>query len=94
MQANFKEEWIVKVGKEAFSLNEKEIVILREAMRRNERWVNFKDMIISIPHIECIFLSHREISDQLPEGDKELPSLPTDRWNVFKKEIYKKIGKL
>ena len=36
MPPRFKENWIVKVGKEVFSLDESQIIILKEAMKRKE----------------------------------------------------------
>jgi len=94
MPTRFKEEWIVKVGKEIFILDEKQIIVLREAMKQNERWVSFKNFILSIPHIECIYLSRREIADQLPEGEKKdtFNPIPLEKWEQFKKEVYQKIG--
>jgi hypothetical protein len=70
MQPTYKEEWIVKVGKEAFTLDEKQILILNEAMKRGERWVKYPKFILSVPHIECIYLSHREIANQLQAPEK------------------------
>ena len=60
MPAKFKEEWVVRVGRRDIFINEKQVAILKEAMRRDERWVNFGDVIISIPHVECIYLERRE----------------------------------
>jgi len=93
MQPKYKESWVVVVGKKEFVLNEKEIIVLREAMKRNDRWVSYKDFIISVPHIECIYLDHREIANQLPEGQKkEEESISEEKWREFKETIYKKIG--
>lgn len=93
MPHKFKEEWIVRIGKEAFQLDEKQIIILREAMKRNERWVNFNNFILSIPHIECIYLlSRQEIANQLPEGKKENDQpIAEEKWEELKKKIKEKL---
>jgi len=95
MPVRYRESWVVKVGKEAFFLDEKQIVILKEAMKQKERWVSFKDFILSIPHIECIYLNSREIADQLPEGEKKDPyqPIPAERWEKARKEFLRQIGK-
>ena len=71
MQPKFKEEWSVRVGKECFVLNEKEMPVLREAMKRGERWVSFERVILSVPHIECIYLSKKQIADQIENGSED-----------------------
>jgi len=91
MPQKFREEWIVKIGKETFLLNEKEILILKEAMKRNERWISFPKFIFSVPHIECIYLNRREIANQLPEGEKVMPSISREKWEQFKKQAIKKL---
>lgn len=94
MPATFKETWIVRIGKEVFQLDEKQIIVLREAMKRNERWVHFKNFILSVPHIESIYLLSREIANQLTEGEKENYQLiPEGKWEEIKKQAYEKIGK-
>ncbi|GIW70284.1 MAG: hypothetical protein KatS3mg101_1031 [Patescibacteria group bacterium] len=96
MQPTYKEEWIVKVGKEAFVLDERQIVVLKEAMKTNNRWVSFEKFIISIPHIECIYLNRREVANQLPEGKKEdenFKPIPSEKWKKMKEEIYQKAGR-
>jgi len=82
------EGWVVKVGKEAFSLDEKQILILKEAMQRSERWVSFKDFIISVPHIECIYLDWRKNPNQLQAGEKkEFQPVSKEKWEEFRKRI-------
>ena len=71
MQPTFKELWTVSIGKERFTLTGKEFVVLRQAMASKERWVSFKRFILSIPHIESIFLEKKEIANQLGEGKEE-----------------------
>ena len=95
MPVNYKEDWVVKINKEAFVLDERQMPILREAMKRNDRWVYFKDMILSVPHIECIYLNHREIADQLSEGDTEELHKPISKEKLesIRKEVYNKIGR-
>lgn len=93
MLPKYKEEWIVKIGKEVFILDEKQILILREAMKRNERWVSFKNFIISVPHIECIYLSNRVNENQIEAPKENYQPITQEKWNKLKKQALAKIGK-
>lgn len=92
MPIQYKEEWVVKVGKEKFILDGNQIGILREAMKAGERWVSFKKFILSVPHIECIYLLNREIVNKLPAGENIAKPITHKNWKKIKKDIYDKIG--
>lgn len=64
-QQEFKETWIVKVGKKDYELNEKQIVILKEADLQGQRGIVWFDgFAISIPHIESIYLVERYLPQE------------------------------
>jgi len=68
-QPVFEEEWGVQVGKEAYTLNEKQIKLLKEADLSGQRGIVWFDRLaISIPHIQSVWLISRRIKNQLPEG--------------------------
>jgi hypothetical protein len=94
MPPKFKEEWVVKVGKEAFVLSGEQMTILREAMKKGERWVNFDKFILSVPHIESIYLSSRINENQIEAPQENYQPIPNERFEKIKKEAMEKIGRI
>lgn len=67
---SFKEEWVVKIDREAVILNEEEVALLKEAILRGERGILwFADKAISIPHIQLIYQASRKPKLRLEEGE-------------------------
>lgn len=61
MPVIYKEEWEVKVDRVVFTLNEKQLAILKKAILDGQHgMVWFNAFAISIPHISCISLRSRE----------------------------------
>lgn len=94
----YKDYWKVIIGKEKFILDGEQINILKEAMKKGERWVSFKKFILSIPHIECIFFDHRDNTVKYLPGENttgvdNLKSFSEEEWAKFKKDVYSKVGK-
>ena len=94
MQPKFKEEWVVKVGKEAFTLSGEQMMVLKEAMKKGERWVNFDKFILSVPHIEAIYLSSRINESQIEAPENNYQPISNERFDKIKKEAMEKIGKI
>lgn len=66
MQPMFNENWVVRVGRETFSLNGKEMEIVLDAIRQGTRGiVQLKDRGFSIAHLESYWLEKREPKNQL-----------------------------
>ena len=64
MQQKYSEEWVVLIDKEAFTLSKKQLELLKEATKQNQRGlIWFGDFAISIPHIKAIYLKSRRLDD-------------------------------
>jgi len=89
MQPLYEEEWNVVVGKETFSLNEKEIAFLKEKTVSGERGIVwFGKIAISIPHIEAIYRVSRRIKNQLTERETiEKPLMEPEKYDKRLKKI-------
>lgn len=91
------EEWIVVIGKESFTLNKKQMDIIREANTSGNRGIVFFDKFaISIPHIQCAYLTKRykeNDNKQISEHSvvKERNLAPEDL-SVKIKEAKKRLG--
>ena len=82
-QAKFDEKWEVTVGRDKFCLNEKQIVILKDAMEKGNRGVIwFSDMAISIAHIVSISLISKKTKSKF-----RLSSLVPDNTKQFFSEV-------
>jgi hypothetical protein len=101
-QGIYEEEWGVQVGKEVFSLNGKQIKLLREADLAGQRGIVwFERFAISIPHIQSIWLISRHIKNQLEAGERPEEPMMTDedrerarkKIQEMKKQFMIKFGK-
>lgn len=94
---DYTEEWLIRVDNQNFTTdqNGKDKVI--HAMQENKRFVSISSKdIISVRHISYIYMTKKEIANQLPEGEKkEVPfePIPLEKWKQIKKEAYSKIGR-
>ena len=93
MPQKFKEEWVVRIGKEVFILSGDQMIALREAMKKGERWVNFDKFILSVPHIESIYLLSRINENQIEAPQDNYQPISDEKFNEIKKEAMEKIGK-
>ena len=95
-QGIYEEEWGVQVGREVFTLNEKQIKLLRETDFAGQRGIVWFDKFaVSIPHIQSVWLISRCIKNQLPEGGKpEEPAITDEERERVKKNIEEKKEKM
>ena len=88
-QGVYEEEWGVQIGKEVFTLNEKQIKLLREADLSGQRGIVWFDKFaISIAHIQSIWRISRRIKNQLAAGEKqEEPEVTPEQRERMSKRI-------
>ena len=87
-QPIYKEEWEVKVDRTIFTLNEKQIAILKKAILDGQHgMVWFDKFAISIPHISSISLRSRE-RDQLKlnRPSAVISEEDNEAWESFKQK--------
>lgn len=87
----YKEQWIITINRKEFVLDESEKVQLESAMKGGNRWFKTKDgNILSVSHIESVFLHDKRLKNQLPEGEKVQPKVVgRKRLEEFKKNFFK-----
>ena len=95
---NYEEEWIAVVNKTNYSLSKNQALIIKQAMATGERGnIVFDSFAICIPFVSEFYRVKRFLKNtvQLSETASESPykPIPKEKWESFKKEIYKKIGK-
>lgn len=79
-QVEYDEQWGVVAGKEVFTLDEKQIQILKQADTSGHRGIVwFSKFAISIPHIQAIYLISRQIKNQLAAGNAYRDQTPEER---------------
>jgi len=90
------EKWEVRIGRDYFILNEKEIAILRQAMATGKKFVWFKDLCLNTSAIDAIVLTERKSNlPELPLPSAYLSEKEEQLWEEFKKkreELLKKKG--
>lgn len=97
-QVEYSEQWGVVAGKDVFTLDEKQIQVLKQADLNGHRGIVwFSKFAISIPHIQAIYLISRQIKNQLTAGsDANKEQTPEERAkaretiNRVRKELVKK----
>jgi hypothetical protein len=97
MQVEYSEQWGVVAGKEVFTLDEKQIQVLKQADMSGHRGIVwFSKFAISIPHIQAIYLISRQVKNQLTAGNTCRKQTPEERkaslkaLNKAKRELIKK----
>jgi len=71
-QVEYSEQWGVVAGKDVFTLDEKQIQVLKQADLNGHRGIVwFSKFAISIPHIQAIYLISRQIKNQLTSGSND-----------------------
>ena len=67
----FNERWAVIIGKETFFLNERQVLVLKQAMVSGNRGaIWFEKFAISIPHVQCVYLLERIPTNALTAGEE------------------------
>ena len=97
-QVEYSEQWGVIAGKEVFTLDEKQIQVLKQADLNGHRGIVwFNKFAISIPHIQAIYRINRQVKNQLsPGSDVHRERTPEEQkeslkaLNKMKKELIKK----
>lgn len=96
---NYEEIWVVVLNtKGTYKLSKNQGRLVREAMARGERGaIVFDTFAIPIPYIAEFYLESRFLKNtkQLPERatEKEYQPISEEKWNNFRKEAHRKIGK-
>jgi len=94
----YEEEWkvVITTGGE-YTLSKMQSRILLQAIALKEKAVVFETFVISIPFIAEMYRVKRFLKGeyQLPERTEEKEYVPIDpvKFEEFKQEVYKKIGK-
>lgn|GEM_PF-6484122 len=84
------EEWEVNVGKKTFTLNPKQVNVLKEATKAGARGIVwFDDFGISIPHINYITRSSRRYFKFEPENPQRKLQIDRDEYESLSKELIK-----
>ena len=96
----YEEEWDLLLNNKAqYTLNKLQArVLLQEMAMGNRGIIPFKTFVVPIPYIVEFrrFKRFLKGTRRLPAQASELPYKPIspERWKEFKKEIYKKVGKI
>lgn len=96
---NYEEIWVVVLNtKGIYKLSKNQGRLVREAMARGERGaIVFDTFAIPIPYVAEFYRESRFLKDakQLPERatEKEYQPISEDKWDDFRKEAHKRIGK-
>lgn len=95
---NYDEEWIAVVNKTDYPLSKNQALIVKQAMATGERGnVVFDSFVICIPFVSELYRVKRFLKNTKQLSSKateeQFVPIPTERFEQFKKDIYKKIGK-
>ena len=81
----FNERWAVIIGKETFFLDERQVLVLKNAMVSGNRGaIWFDKFAISIPHVQCVYLLERIPTNALTAGE-EREMTPEERKKALEK---------
>jgi hypothetical protein len=79
MSINFKEQWIVAIDRKEFVVSKEEREKIISAMKEGKRYVLLDNgTVLSVRRISYLYLHSKEITNQLPEGEKYANALPPD----------------
>ena len=94
----YEEEWLVILqSKGQYTLSKMQALALKQAISQGQKRVMFESFYIPIPYIVEFYRVRKFLKDtyKLPTRASEKPYQPMSnkKWEIFKKEAYKKIGK-
>ena len=93
----YKEEWIIRCDNQDFITSKPGKDKIVHAMQQNKRFVSLSEKeIISVRHISYIYMSSRQITNQLQEGNKKrevfIP-VSKKKMNEIRDKAYRNIGR-